>query len=87
MMEPIVIIAIDRAIGEVEVDVQLSIGSPAGEINKAVKEHNIFMIVMGSQGRGFLNEVFLGSVSHQVARHSSASMLIIPANREYNKDS
>ncbi|MDO9493202.1 universal stress protein [Acetobacterium sp.] len=72
-----------QSMGEVEVDVQLPIGSPAGEIIKAVQEHNISMVVMGSQGRGFLNEVFLGSVSHQVARHSSASMLLIPANREY----
>ncbi|MDD3306681.1 MAG: universal stress protein [Acetobacterium sp.] len=71
-----------QSMGAVEVDVQLPIGSPAGEIIRTVKDKNISLVVMGSQGRGFLNEVFLGSVSHQVARHSSASILLIPANRE-----
>lgn len=71
-----------QSMGAVEVDVQLPIGSPAGEIIRTVKDKNISLVVMGSQGRGFLNEVFLGSVSHQVARHSSASILLIPANRK-----
>lgn len=71
-----------QILGDVDVDVHLPLGSPSGEILKTIKEQNISLVVMGSQGRGFLNEVFLGSVSHQVARHSSASMLLIPANRE-----
>jgi len=71
-----------ESLGEAEVDVHLSYGSPSGEILKTIKEQNISLVVMGSQGRGFVNEVFLGSVSHQVARHSSASVLLIPANRE-----
>jgi len=37
--------------------------------------------VMGSQGRGFVSESFLGSVSHQVARRSPAPVLLIPAKR------
>jgi len=37
---------------------------------------------MGSQGRGFIKEVFLGSVSNNVARHSAASVLLIPAVRK-----
>ncbi|WP_186843424.1 universal stress protein [Acetobacterium fimetarium] len=71
-----------QTMGNVEVDVQLPIGSPSGEIIRMAKDKNVSLLVMGSQGRGFLNEVFLGSVSHQVARHSSASILLIPANRE-----
>jgi nucleotide-binding universal stress UspA family protein len=70
------------ALGEVEVNVHLPVGSPSGEIMKIIREQNISLVVMGSQGRGFINEVFLGSVSHQVARHSSASVLLIPADRD-----
>jgi len=36
---------------------------------------------MGSQGRGFISEVFMGSVSHGVAMHSGAPLLLIPAKR------
>jgi nucleotide-binding universal stress UspA family protein len=38
-------------------------------------------VVMGSQGRGFLAEVFLGSVSHQVVRRSPVPVLLVPAGR------
>jgi len=40
------------------------------------------MVVMGSQGRGFIGEVFLGSVSHTVTRHSKVPLLLIPAIRQ-----
>ncbi|MCA1785684.1 MAG: universal stress protein [Desulfobacteraceae bacterium] len=36
---------------------------------------------MGTQGRGFLGEFFLGSVSHNVARHSVAPVLLVPGLR------
>jgi nucleotide-binding universal stress UspA family protein len=71
-----------QLLGDVDVDIHLPYGSPSSEILKIVQEQNISLVVMGSQGRGFINEVFLGSVSHQVARHSSASVLLIPANRD-----
>jgi len=71
-----------QVLGDVDVDVCLPLGSPSGEILKTVKEQKISLVVMGSQGRGFINEFFLGSVSHQVARYSSASVLLIPANRD-----
>jgi len=37
------------------------------------------LIVLGSQGRGFFNEIFIGSVSHQVARQSDVSVLLVPS--------
>jgi nucleotide-binding universal stress UspA family protein len=36
---------------------------------------------MGSQGHGFLREVFLGSTSHSIARLAPAPVLLIPALR------
>lgn len=67
--------------GADDVDVELLYGSPSAEIMKLVDERNVSLVVMGSQGRGFISEIYLGSVSHNIARHSSASVMLIPANR------
>lgn len=68
--------------GDVEVDIVLRFGSPTAEIIKLVEELNVQLVVMGSQGRGYIKEIFLGSVSHNIARHSTASVLLIPAKRD-----
>lgn len=65
-----------------EVETVLKYGSPSSEILKSVKELSAQMVVMGSQGRGFVNEFFLGSVSHNIARQSPVPVLLIPANRQ-----
>lgn len=62
----------------VEVETVLRYGSPTGEILNLIREQNVQLVVMGSQGRGRIQEIFLGSVSHNVARHSPASVLLIP---------
>lgn len=67
--------------GDVEVDIHLLYGSPSAELLKLIRDLNISLVVMGSQGRGFIKEIYLGSVSHNIARHSSASVLLIPAKR------
>ena len=46
-----------------------------------ITEKVIRLVVMGSQGHGFIKELFLGSVSHGVARLSDASVLLVPARR------
>ena len=65
-----------------EIDVKLLQGSPSVELIRVIGEQKIPLVVMGSQGRGFVEELFLGSVSHNVARHSSASVLLVPAKRK-----
>lgn len=70
-----------RAIGKAEVDIMLASGTPFREILRAIAEVDADMVVMGSQGRGFLVETFLGSVSHEVARHAPVSVLLVPAQR------
>jgi len=67
--------------GDAEVDIQLRYGSPFVEITRFIREGNVHLVVMGSQGRGFVQELFLGSVSRNVARHSDAAVLFIPAVR------
>ena len=60
------------------VDVQIRYGNPTVEILNAVRETDPALIVMGSQGRGFVTELFLGSVSHNIVRKSSTPILLIP---------
>ncbi|MGQ9476544.1 MAG: universal stress protein [Actinomycetota bacterium] len=64
-----------------EIDTKIAYGTPFPEILRAVQEQDVHLVVMGSQGRGFIKEVFLGSVSHNVARSSDAPVLLIPSVR------
>ena len=50
-------------------DTLIRFGSPSVETLKTIQELSVSLVVMGSQGRGFVPELFLGSVSHNVARH------------------
>jgi len=67
--------------GAAKVDIALKYGFPSVKIMQLVKERDIQLVVMGSQGRGFVKEFFLGSVSHNIARQSPTSVLLIPAKR------
>ncbi len=68
--------------GALDVDIQLLFGSPTSEIIRLIAEKKIPLAVMGSQGLGFIKEIYLGSVSHNIARYSAASVLLIPSARE-----
>jgi len=67
--------------GKTDVDIELAYGAPFSEILRVTQEKKTGLVVMGNQGRGFIPEIFLGSVSHNVARYSDASVLLIPAKR------
>lgn len=64
--------------GAGEVEILLPYGHPTEEILKESREKKYTMIVMGSQGRGFIKEIFLGSVSNNVLRHATIPVLLIP---------
>jgi len=67
---------------EVNVRIQIPYGHPVEEILRVThEEQDDTLIVMGSQGRGFLAQVFLGSVSHQVVRRAPVPVLLVPALR------
>ncbi len=57
-------------------------GHPVEEILKAVDEEECDVIVMGSHGKGFLKQTFLGSVSHSVLSRTRKPVLIIPLPSE-----
>jgi nucleotide-binding universal stress UspA family protein len=59
----------------------ITYGSPVTEILKKATDDGVTLIVMGSQGRGYISELFLGSVSHNVARHAGVPVLLVPLPR------
>lgn len=67
-----------RMKGGAEIAIELRYGSPFVEISSFIRERDVNLVVLGSQGRGFVEELFLGSVSHNVVRHSEAAVLLIP---------
>jgi nucleotide-binding universal stress UspA family protein len=56
-------------------------GHPVPAILNVLKSENISLIVMGTQGKGFIEELFLGSVAHNVSRLATCPVLLIPAAR------
>ena len=68
--------------GSPQIDTELCYGVPFEEITRLIRERNTQLAVMGTQGRGFVGRFFLGSVSHNVIRHSVAPVLLIPAPRQ-----
>lgn len=70
-----------EAKGVEDIRIEMPYGSPKKEIIERTRQGDVSWVVMGSQGRGFLAELFLGSVSHAVARHSEVPVLLIPAIR------
>ena len=70
-----------ETLGAAEVAIDLVRGKAVEEIIGRTKKGNFSIIVMGSQGKGFLREVFLGSVANDVARHAGVPVLFVPAFR------
>jgi nucleotide-binding universal stress UspA family protein len=67
--------------GVKSVRIEIPYGSPKKEIIDRTRRGDVSLVVMGSQGRGYIGELFLGSVSHAVARHSEVPVLLVPAIR------
>ncbi|MGD0845393.1 MAG: universal stress protein [Geobacteraceae bacterium] len=70
-----------RKKGATTVETRLSYGNPSVELLNAVRDTDPSFVVMGSQGRGFVTELFLGSVSHNMVRLSPVPILLIPRPR------
>jgi nucleotide-binding universal stress UspA family protein len=66
--------------GAHDIAIKIPYGIPIEEILSESK-NGYSLIVMGSQGRGFYHELFIGSVSHNVSRYADISVLLIPALR------
>jgi nucleotide-binding universal stress UspA family protein len=53
-------------------------GHPIPAIMRVLETQDISLIVMGTQGKGFIKEIFLGSVAHNVSRVAPCPVLLIP---------
>lgn len=60
------------------VHVRLDPGHPIAAILHVLASQDISFIVMGTQGKGFIKEIFLGSVAHNVSRMATCPVLLIP---------
>lgn len=70
-----------RDLGVEEVDIQIPYGAPAKEIVDYVQKVRPSIVVMGVHGRGFIADIFVGSVAHNVARLSQSPVLLVPPIR------
>jgi nucleotide-binding universal stress UspA family protein len=53
-------------------------GHPIPAILQALESQDVSLIVMGTQGKGFITELFLGSVAHNISRLATCPVLLIP---------
>jgi nucleotide-binding universal stress UspA family protein len=60
----------------------VQVGYPPEEILKAADEERCDLIVLGSHGKGFLRQTFLGSVSSSVLARARKPVFIIPLPSE-----
>lgn len=71
-----------REAGATEVDTLVASGDPAEIIVGAAAAEPDTLVVMGTQGRGFLGRLLLGSVSRKVARATRAPLLLVPVGTD-----
>ena len=62
-----------------EVQASFDPGHTIPAILEVLKSQDISLIVMGTQGKGFIQEIFLGSVAHNVSRLAPCPVLLIPS--------
>jgi nucleotide-binding universal stress UspA family protein len=63
-------------------DILIRLGNPVQEILKAVDEEGCDVIVLGTHGKGFLKQTFLGSVSSSVLIRTQKPVFVIPLPSE-----
>jgi nucleotide-binding universal stress UspA family protein len=67
-----------EAAGIPRVETRVIPGHPFSVILDAMRRLDISLIAMGTQGRGFIEELFLGSVAHNISRVAACPLLLIP---------
>lgn len=67
-----------EAAGVPEVQTRVSVGHPVSVILEVLKTTDISMILLGTQGKGFIAEISLGSVAHNIYRFAPCPILLIP---------
>ncbi len=76
---------VDKQIGpcvELVSNILVHVGHPVEEILNASEEEECDAIVLGSHGKGFLKQTFLGSVSRSVLDRTRKPVFIVPLPSE-----
>jgi nucleotide-binding universal stress UspA family protein len=63
-------------------NILIRLGNPVEEILKVADEEDCDVIVLGSHGKGFLEQTFLGSVSSSVLLRTRKPVFVIPLPSE-----
>jgi len=72
---------VNAASGEnVPIETAFEEGRPSVKIVEFARDHNIDLIVMGTQGRGPVAQFFLGSVAENVIRSAECPVLTVRGN-------
>jgi nucleotide-binding universal stress UspA family protein len=67
-----------EAAGVPQVQTRVAVGHPVAVIVELLKTTDISLIVLGTQGKGFIAEISLGSVAHNISRFAPCPLLLIP---------
>ncbi|WP_028323938.1 universal stress protein [Desulfatirhabdium butyrativorans] len=70
-----------KELGATEVGIELLYGLPKQEIVRHADKGDYTLIVMGTHGRGFYGNLFMGSIAYHVVRNSALPTLLIPPIR------
>ncbi len=70
-----------------DVSIEVPYGAPTMEILERAREGRTSLVIMGTQGRGLIGDLFVGSVSHNVARHAGAPVLLVSMPAKGNEGS
>jgi nucleotide-binding universal stress UspA family protein len=84
-------VKVDARMGLSSVDlvsnILIRLGHPVEEILKAAEEEDCDVIVLGTHGKGFLRQTFLGSVSNSVLLRTRKPVFVVPLpSEEVNAD-
>jgi len=61
-------------------------GNSGRAINEFAKAHNMDLIIMGTQGKGSISNMFLGSVAKKVVDNSAIPVIAVPQNVKVDAD-
>ncbi len=67
-----------EAAGVPEVETRVAVGHPVSIILEGLKTTDISLVLLGTQGKGFIAEISVGSVAHNISRIVPCPILLIP---------
>lgn len=70
---------------DVKMSYEITIGNTYSNINSAIAENEVDMVIMGSKGTSGIDEFFIGSNTERIVRHSTRPVLTVKKPIDINK--